>query len=75
MRNPYDYSDSSFSPYIPALAIKIFRDGIYSGNILAINALVNQNTTNFFQSNFVLEMSDGIDNPIGSNHLKIYIYC
>ena len=57
MRNPYDYSDSSFSPYITALAIKIFRDGIYSGNILAINSLVNQNTTNFFQSNF-------------SNHIK-----
>ena len=25
----------------------------------------------FFQSNFVLEMSDGIDNPIGSKHFRL----
>jgi hypothetical protein len=52
MRNPYDYSDSSPIPYVPALAIKIFRDGMYSGNILGITSLNNQNTTNFFQRNF-----------------------
>jgi hypothetical protein len=41
MRNPYDYSDSNPLPYVPALAIKIFRDGMYSGNILAITTLDN----------------------------------
>ena len=48
MRDPYDYSDSSPMPYVPAMAIKIFRDGMYSGNILSITTLDNQNTSNFF---------------------------
>jgi hypothetical protein len=57
MRNPYDYSASSSMAYVPALAIKLFRDGMYSGNICGTSPLENQNTTNFFQRNF-------------SNHLK-----
>jgi|APCry1669189534_1035231.scaffolds.fasta_scaffold52215_1 hypothetical protein len=39
MRDPYDYSDSSSMPYVPAMAIKIFRDGMYSANILTITSL------------------------------------